>query len=78
MAARRQVLRQKGLCFICFNSEYLAKMYKSSYKCRNCNGKHHISICIFEKRDDSVKTESQNDTGETIANFSNNENTMLL
>ena len=78
MAARKQILRQKGLCFICFNSEHLAKMCKSSYKCRKYNGKHHISICTFEKRDDSAKTESQNDTEETITNFSNNKNTILL
>ena len=78
MAARKQILRQKGLCFICFNSEHLAKMCKSSYKCRKCNGKHHISICTFEKRDDSAKTESQNDTEETTTNFSNNKNTILL
>ena len=57
-AARKQVLCQKGMCFICFNSDHLAKICKSSYKCRKCNGKQHISICTFEKRDDSVKTES--------------------
>ena len=62
MAARKQILRQKGMCLICFNSDHLAKMCQSSYKCRKCNGKHHISICTFEKRDESVKTESQNDT----------------
>ena len=28
MAASKQVLHQKGLCFICFNSEHLAKMCK--------------------------------------------------
>ena len=49
MAARKQILRQKGMCFICFNSDHLAKMCKSSYKCHKCNGKHHISICTFEK-----------------------------
>ena len=78
MAARKQVLRHKGLCFICFNSEHLAKMCKSSYKCWKCNGKHHISICTFQKRDNSAKTESQNDNEETITNFSNNKNTILL
>ena len=62
MAARKQILRQKGMCLICFNSDHLAKMCQSSYKCCKCNGKHHISICTFEKRDESVKTESQNDT----------------
>ena len=49
MAARKQILRQKGMCFICFNSDHLAKMCKSSYQCHKCNGKHHMSICTFEK-----------------------------
>ena len=44
IAARKQILRRKGMCFICFNSDHLAKMCKSSYKCRKCNGKHDISI----------------------------------
>ena len=35
MAARKQILRQKGMCFICFNSDHLAKMCKSCYKCRS-------------------------------------------
>ena len=39
MAVRKQILRQKGMCFICFNSDHLAKMCKSSYNCRKCNGK---------------------------------------
>ena len=30
VAPRKQVLRQTWLCFICFNSEYLAKICKSS------------------------------------------------
>ena len=78
MAARKQILRQKGMCFICFNSDHFAKIFNSSYKCRKCNGKHRISICTFEKRDKSVKTESQNDTEETTTDFSNNKNTILL
>ena len=53
-------------------------MCKSSYKCQKCNGKHHISICTFQKRDDSAKTESQNDTKETTKNSSNSKNTILL
>ena len=69
MAARKQIFRQKGICFICFNSDHLAKMRKSSYKCRKCNVKHHVIICTFEKRDD---------TEETTTNFSNNKNTILF
>ena len=67
--------------FICLNSDHLAKMCKrwckSSNKCRTCNGKHHISVYTFEKRDDSAKTKYQNDTKETATNFSSNKNSIL-
>ena len=74
MAVWKQVLRPKGLFFICFNLDHLAKNCKSSYRCGKCNGKHHISICTFEERGDSMKAESQNDTD----NFLNNINIILL
>ena len=47
-ASRKKILRQKGLCFICFSKEHLASSCKFHYICRKCNGKHHISICIFD------------------------------
>ena len=53
-------------------------MYKSSYNCHKCNGKHHIRICTFKKIGDPAKTESQNVTEETVTNFSNSKNTILL
>ena len=46
-------------------------------KCRKSKGELHISTCTFEKREDSAKTESQNDIEETITNFSNNKNTIF-
>ena len=47
-ASRKKILRQKVLCFICFSKEHLASSCKFHYICRKCNGKHHISICIFD------------------------------
>ena len=76
--ARKQTLRKKGLCFICFSSEHLANSCKSSYKCHKCNqGRHHISICTFEKKDDSTDGTEQND-GVTATNISTNKNNILL
>ena len=65
MALYQKGLYQKRLFFICFNSNHSAKMSKLSYKGSTCNGKHNRKICTYKKWDDSVKTESQNDTEET-------------
>ena len=48
-ASRKQSLHRKGLC--CMFSDNLASSCNSKYKYHKCNGKHHISICTFEKRD---------------------------
>ena len=53
-------------------------MSKSSYKCNECNDKHHASICTSEKKDESLETERQRYTEETTTNCSNNENIILL
>ena len=50
----KKLLRQKGLCFTCFSKEHLASSCKLHYICRKCNGKHHISICIFEPSKSNV------------------------
>ena len=65
------------LCFSCFISDYLVKMCKPSYKCRKYNGKHRVSTCTFETREKSAKTESQNDTEETITSSLNNKDTVF-
>ena len=77
-ASRKQSLRRKGLCFICFKSDHLGNSCNSKYKCRKCNGKHHISICTFEKRDDSSDQNNGQPDGATATNFSNNRNNILL
>ena len=65
------------LCFSCFISDYLVKMRKPSYKCRKYNSKHHVSTCTFETRDNSARTESQNDSEETITSSLNNKDTVF-
>ena len=77
-ASRKQTLRRKGLCFICFKSDHLASSCNSKYKCHKCNGKHHISICTFEKGDDSLDQNNGQPDGATATNFSSNRNNILL
>ena len=64
---RKNHLRSSGRCFICFSQEHLASQCVSKYLCRKCEGKHHISICTFEKKQDHTST-----------NFSSNKNNVLL
>ena len=52
-ASRKATLRRKRLCFICFESDHLTSSCNSKHICHKCNGKHHISICTFEKSDNS-------------------------
>ena len=45
--ARVAILRKKRKCFLCLKTGHTASSCSSSYKCHNCQGKHHKSICIF-------------------------------
>ncbi|KAF8368761.1 hypothetical protein PRIPAC_86590 [Pristionchus pacificus] len=40
---RKEILRNKSLCHVCFASAHSTAA--CSKKCSNCNGKHHKSIC---------------------------------
>ena len=46
-ASRKKTLRQKCLCFICFNKEHLAISRKLHYICRKRNGKHHANLNLL-------------------------------
>ena len=43
--ARKDILRQQGLCSICLRKNHVARNCESKGKCFSCAGKHHISIC---------------------------------
>ena len=47
---RKQILREKRLCFICLESGHVAKFCKASYQCKKCNGKYNILVCAFKKK----------------------------
>lgn len=74
--ARKRILRQKGLCFVCFSNEHLANSCESNYICRKCNGRHHISICTFDKINHSSNKETF--TESTHNNLTSNKNSILL
>ena len=43
--SRKQVLRKKGRCYLCFKSGHLSRNCKSPVKCFKCQGAHHVAIC---------------------------------
>ena len=42
---RREILKQKRLCFNCTGAGHRASDCPSKGTCRNCRGKHHTSVC---------------------------------
>ena len=45
ISTRKDLLRKYGRCYTCLRKNHISKDCHSSYRCRKCRGKHHISIC---------------------------------
>ena len=54
IAERRDVLRQKRLCFNCTGGRHRASECQSKGSCRNCKAKHHTSVCDKSQSQDEV------------------------
>ena len=44
--ARKQILFRDGRCFLCLKKQHVSRNCRSSLKCSNCHGRHHVSICL--------------------------------
>ena len=77
-ASRKQTLRKKRLCFICFKLDDLASSFNPKYKRPKCNGKLHIRICTFDKSDEYSDQNNDQPNCVTATNFSNNRNNILV
>ena len=42
---RSSIVKSKGLCFNCLSAYHHVGQCKSKWRCRQCRGKHHTSIC---------------------------------
>ena len=47
--ARKEIDKQKRLCFLCLEKGHSAVSCKLKYSCNKCGGKHNIAICTFSK-----------------------------
>ena len=48
--SRVDILKRKRRCFVCLSSGHQKRDCPSKYICKNCNGRHHISICFGKSR----------------------------
>ena len=48
--ARKAILRNKAKCFGCLKSGHVIRNCLSRMKCWRCKGRHHISICDADNR----------------------------
>ena len=51
---RRDILRQKRLCFNCTGGRHRASECQSKGSCKNCKARHHSSICDKSQSKDEV------------------------
>ena len=51
---RKDILRKYGRCYVCLKRGHRARDCRNTMKCRNCQEKHHVSICSKEKESDIV------------------------
>ena len=42
---RKSILRKYARCFVCLKSGHRSFDCRSNQNCRNCKGKHHVSVC---------------------------------
>ena len=51
VTAGKETLRKTGRCYICLRKNHLSRDCRSSFSCRVCRGRHHISICSQQNSD---------------------------
>ena len=77
--SRKEIVREKRLCFLCLKNGHSAKNCELKYSCNKCGGKHNISICTFKERRGDYNNPINNKSQQaTTANLSNNKNCVLL
>ena len=81
--ARKELLRQNRMCFICLKQGHTANRCLKKYNCFKCSGKHHISICYKGRNTSSVQNSKEEEIKEKgrnsfVTQTSSNNNKILL
>ena len=65
--------------FICLEKGHLAKQCSKNYLCNKCKGKHNITICTFDKKDENVSNEKNEiiESTPVLSNFNKKNNVLL-
>ena len=53
-AARKEILKREGRCFVCLKKSHLARQCTSNIRCFRCKKRHHASVC--EQPPESIQT----------------------
>ena len=74
--ARKEIARQKRLCFLCLEKVHLEVSCKLKYFCNTCGGKHNTAICTYSKGKNSPPVSPAD--AETYTNFASDKNNIFL
>ncbi|XP_066910906.1 uncharacterized protein [Clytia hemisphaerica] len=72
--ARKQIIRRKGLCFVCLEKGHLSKNCRRNFTCFKCGKKHHTSLC-FGKKTERTEIKPAADTGDQGTEKANDDKT---
>ena len=75
-SARKKLIKQKGLYFMCLKAGHLANTCSEKYSCQKCHGRHNIAICTFPKP--AANPVNNNSQLSSSSNLSKNKNNVLL
>ena len=43
--AHKELLKKYGRCSVCLRKDHISRNCLAKFKCHNCKGRHHVSIC---------------------------------
>ena len=63
IAARKEILKRAGQCFVCLKRNHMSKNCSSRMKCLKCGRQHHISICTSDTNNEVKSLHTPNAEG---------------
>ena len=59
--ARKNIVMQKKLCFLCLKANHSAKNCDKNFTCFKYKGKHHVGICTYIPKESDKNNDSKSD-----------------